>query len=571
MAGLVFRIFRSLAVLGVCSLCASVARAQTAALLAATEPTRIAEVDVAKAMASDASLWLSVRLSGRTRLAVVAAQSAIEPASAADAWLRALDFATRMRVAPPPGPLASCGESRDWKLADSGLPESASIVASHVENPESELELRKTLADAGLAVDLDRIAAFTRDAPAPYRVSLYDGPANGGSTVALRLTESGYAADAPHISVMGLDSIPLSLIALARSAVLPAEADSADPSEFPVAYRAAMETTDYVAARASFVQGNPGRWLSEVQASSGLFAWTVFPSRGQIAPVATRYFQALSGGRGSVCEAQVQAAYARGSVNTADFVCSGSDDLAETLRELGFGDVRLSRLFGSLHQDGAAFRLVSSDPTSPVLEATDFDVSDCAPPVTGTGTTPAPGPSSPAPVYVPPYDEGDPGYMSYDPAPNSDRGEGSCVAVFDASDSCSGDPTPSEPTSSDSCSGDSSSDDSNSSDSCSGDSSSDDSGPDSCSGDSSSSDSSDSCSGDSDSSSDDSGCGKSEYDGDTCSGSSKSSANDGAQQMTSAALGGSRASHRPRRVRLSLLTLLAAALALPLRRLRASR
>jgi hypothetical protein len=100
----------------------------------------------------------------------------------------------------------------------------------------------------------------------------------------------------------------------------------------------------------------------------------------------------------------------------------------------------------------------------------------------------------------------------------------------------------------------------------------DSSGSDSCSGDSSDDSSDDSCTGNSDSSSDSGGCSKNDgYDGDTCTGNSHSSAQP--TRSSSAALRSDGAPHgqRPRRVHLSLLTLLAAALALPLRRSRALR
>ena len=235
-------------------------------------------------------------------------------------------------------------------------------------------------------------------------------------------------------------------------------------------------------------------------------------------------------------------------------MCEGADDLALSLTQLGFREPRLSRLFGTLPGAGAGatVHVESRAPRDPRIEATDFDASDCpvtepvpggmsTPPPVFTPVEPAPSGNEPGPYYEP--TAGDPVYLAND---------SSCNVVFVSDDSCSGDTSAPPPSSSDSCSGDTTTEDS--SDSCSGDSSSDD-GPESCSGDTSSSDGDDSCSGDSDSGSDDSsGCGKSEYDGDTCSGDTKGEAH--------AALGPS----KPRRVRLSLVTLLLAAFALPLRR-----
>ena len=536
------RSFTCLALFGTSLLASVNGSAQTAALLAVADATQLSELRLAKVMADDSSLWLSVRLQGPTRLALVVEEASVESAPAAHAWLAALDFATRVRVAAPPGPLSSCGSSKQLALADSGLPEPRRIPAFETSRAGSELELRRLLADAGLPVEIDRLAKFTSAARAPFQVVIYDVTGAGGSTQALRLAEHGHAGELPAIVLSSARTVPLSLIALAKEGVLPLLQESADPSEFPVAYRAFDSSSDYLAARAGWLAQNPTRWLNEVQVSAALFSETVLLASAPIAPVVSRYFEALSGTKMASCETQILAAHASASLNVADFVCDGADDLARSVSELGSADLRLSRFFGSVSADDRTFRVAPSAPRSPLVHATDFDLSGCPPemslPSNPPNDTPdfrSPPPVSTAPTVVRGPDD------PYYGAPPVSRGEGSgTVIVFDSG-------------SNDSCSGDSSSGES-SGDSCSGDSSSeDDSGPDSCSGDSSDS-SSDGCSGDSDSGSDSSGCGKSEYDGDTCSGNASVEARP-----------------RPRQVRLSLLTLLAAALALPLRRLRSSR
>ena len=547
-----------LALFGIACSVAGHGRAQTAALISVADATQLSELQLAQVMADDSSIWLSARLQGRTRLALVTSQADLEVAPKAHAWLRALDFATRVRVATPPGPIAPCGSSASFELADSGLPEPPSVPRLELASANSELELRRRLSDAALPADPDPIARFASQATPPFQIAIYDVPAFGGSTEALRLRSRAPLGELPQIGVVGADSVPLSLIALASDGVQPLSGESADPSEFPVAYRALDASTDYRAARGGWLAQNPASWLNEVRASGALFAWTVFPPSGHIEPVLSRYFGALSGAPAGSCETQVRAAHARGSQNSADFTCNGGDDLAQSLSELGFAEPRLSRFFGSARAERAVFRVAPSAPRSALLIATDVDRNGCPaqmplPPVSQPSDprTQPPGGNSPS-VSSPP-DEPDRPTPVETPAPAS---EGSCtVSGVDSG--------PNE-----SCSGDSSSSDA-SDDSCSGDSSSDDSGPDSCTGDSSDS-SSDSCGGDSDSSGDSSGCGKSEYDGDTCSGSSAhgSSARASAPgpRMSPAS-----ARPRPRQVRLSLLTLLAAAMALPLRRLRASR
>jgi hypothetical protein len=270
-----------------------------------------------------------------------------------------------------------------------------------------------------------------------------------------------------------------------------------------------------------------------------------------------------------------QPRYSAGREFTVDYVCADHDDLAQSLSQLGFADLRVSRLYGSLGSDGVTFRVVDGATISPLVSATDLDDSAC-PPSSGAEPSGSVGVSFPdprAPVVV-----SDPSPGTGGPAPGPDPGtpvytdDGGCNVIVVDSASCTGDSSSGEPSTTDSCSGDSSSGEPSTTDSCSGDSSSSDSnGSDSCTGDSSGDSSGDSCTGNSDSSSDSAGCSKNDgYDGDTCTGNSHSSAQ--ATRSASAALrsGGAPRGQRPRRVHLSLLTLLAAALALPLRRWRAT-
>jgi hypothetical protein len=547
----------SFALGGLLLLSASLAKAHPSVLVVASDPARISEIDVAKVAASDASWWLSVRLSGSAQLAVVVSEGDLESAPAADAWLRALDFSTRVRVTPPPGPLAECAEVTG-NLADSGVPESPSLAATVVSRALSELALRRSLESAGFALELPLADRFSAGAKAPYRVALFEAATSGGSSAAIRLHTAGAALSLPGVAVAGRQSVPLSLLTLAPRAVLPDVSPIFDTSDFPVKYLAATAGTDYVAARAAWLALDPTRWLLEARASSALFARSVIPGAGEIEPAVSLYFQHTAGGHaGLACFDAVQVARAATSRDAARYACGKADDLARSLGELDFSDVRVTRAFGSTAVDGVTLRSSSDGELGARVVATDFDAHDCTAAVNGSpgpGGTTQPGGGYPAPVVSS-------GGMSVDPSTessSSSSSEGCQVTVF--TDSCSGDSSSSS--SSDSCSGDSSS-----SDSCSG--SSDSSSSDSCSG-SSDSSSSDSCSGDSSgSTSDDSGCGKSNYDGDTCSGSSSSSA---APHSKSAALEpGQAQSRHPRRVHLSLITLLAALIAAPLRRKRSRR
>jgi hypothetical protein len=552
--------FTGVVLFGVFCLAPLRSSAQALALVAVADPSQLSEVQLAKVMAEDSSLWLSVRLQGRSRLALVTAESSVESAPAADAWLRALDFATRVRVAAPAGPLAGCGSLTHFPPVDTGLPEARRVAAFEVSSVTSEIELRRGLAEAGLEADISRIAEFTSAARPPFRIALYDVPAFGGSTEALRLLDRGHSEKLPRIVVSSSGAVSLSLIILANDGVEPVAQESADPSELLLAYRAVDASCDYSSARRGWLGENPGRWLKEVQASPALFSSTRLSASDPIESAISHYLAHASESSASACEARIRAAHTRASRNGDDFACDGADDLSRTSSELDFAEVRLSRFYGMLSDDDTNFRVASGQSRGPLLQATDFDPSGCPTNVSVPSSGPAapsqPPPPNKAPVLVSAPE--DPYYATAPSTPAESSREGSCaVSVFDSGSdgSCSGDSTSSQ----------------SSGDSCSGDSSSEDTGSDSCSGDGQDS-SSESCSGDSDSSSDSAGCGKSEYDGDTCSG---DSADASSSKTKSAELHApSRASRPrppPRRVRLSLLTLLAAALALPLRRLLASR
>jgi len=504
-------------------------------------------------MAEDSSLWLAVRLQGSTRLALVTAEAGVEAAPAADAWLRALDFSTRVRVAAPLGPVSKCGALQQFEPDDTGLPEAQRVVAFEVSSVSTELELRRRLVDAGLPVDAERVAQFTSATQPPFRVALYDVPVAGGSTEALRWGEQGHPTSLPQIAISGARTVSLGLIALASQGVQLLSQDSGDPSEFPVVYRAIDASSDYLSARGEWLAQNPTRWLNEVQAITPLWSGAELPSGERITSLTSRYFSASREASASACEAKVRAAYERGSTNTEDFVCDGADDLAQSLSEVGFAELRASRFFGRIDAGGASFRVAAGGSRSPLLFATDLDESGCpadSPPVSIPITRTPPPPVSTTPVVVSTPD--DPYYGPSPPVTNGVYSEGSCNGSASrprSSDSCSGDSSSSEP-SRESCSGDSSASEP-SSDSCSGDSSASESSSDSCSGDST----------------------DSKYDGDTCSGDSAESSSTRAKraELRPAPARSSKVRPRPRQVRLSLVSLLFAALALPLRRRCASR
>jgi hypothetical protein len=392
------------------------------------------------------------------------------------------------------------------------------------------------LENAGIRVTLAAIAEFSATEAGPHQVIWFDTAAGGGTSAAVRWLEHGASNQVPKITVAGLGSVPFTLIALAKDAVLPSAGDGADPSEFAVRYFALSATSDYVSARADWQKDHADRWLAEAVNTAALFDDTVLAGEGAISSTASRYFSELTGtgDLASTCSTQVKLAHVRGSSTSADFSCAGGDDLARTESELDFADVRLTRWFGSTNAANA-FVVAPAAQQNPRLQATDFDTKGCSPPggtvpggtaIPGAGMTGRAGTGTGTGTFSGEVDV---------PAAQTSADEGGCSLWIDTSD--------------DSCNGDSSS------------SRTESTASDSCSGDSSSSDTSESCSGDATSSDDEpSGCGsddKSGYDGDTCSGNSASSTHAGLKSPRQA---------RPRRLRLSLLMLLAAGLSLPLRR-----
>ncbi len=557
-------------------LAVSSAGAAPSALIAASDPAAVSELELARVTASPSLLWLRARTAPHAKLALVTGADSTDNAANASAWLGALDFATRVRVTPPAGPLAACSEVTG-NLADSGAPEPPVIEPSSVTTVSSEVELRRALADASLVVDPSEIAAFTANVAAPYRFALFESAENVVDTAALRLELPSSALTVPGIEVASRPSVPTTVLALAATGLEPAVVNSFAPTDFAVSYSGSDAHTNYTSARAAWLAEDPSRWLVEALGSSALFDNTVIVGVGQVEPGISQYFERVLGVKaGRACFGSVLAARARGSRLDADFVCGGADDLKLTESELDFSDLRATRLFGSLGSNELALRVSSEPARDSHVVATDLDSANCKPAAAsatnGSGTVSGSHGSS----WVDgTYYEGSSDVDSSSDADadgasdvdaSVDSSEDNCgVTVYP--ESCDGDSSTST-SSGDSCSGDSSSSD-GSSDSCSGDSSSSDAQSDSCSGDSSSSDAqSDSCSGDSSSSNNDdsSGCGSSGYKGDTCSGSTESSAS--ADQASSAlqAPGQKKQTQRPKKLHLSLLTLLAAGLALPLRR-----
>jgi len=541
----------------------SAASAAPVALIAASDPASLSELELVHVAASPSPLWLRARAAARTKLVLVSGANETEVAPDAGTWLAALDFATRVRVTPPPGPLAACSDVTG-NLADSGAPDPVSIEPTSIATLGSELELRRELANAGLAASASEIAAFTAAVTAPYRAVFFESAEKMADTAAVRLALTGPALSVPGIEVASRSKVPATVLTLAANGLEPATLPSFEPSEFAVSYSEATASTNYTSARAAWSEEDPSRWLVEARGSSALFDFTVVAGVGQIEPGVSDYFErALGMSSGRACFDSLLRARANNSHAGDDFACGGADDLEVAEKALDFADLRVTRLFGFVSTAALALRVSAAAARDSHVVATDLDSVNC-PNTTASGASSSSGAFSPhhggngssegSGEVVSGSDSGTSVDSSTDEAWATSNEDSCGVTVYP--ESCSGDSSTSSATGSD--------------DSCSGDSSSSDGNNDSCSGDSSGSDSgsSDSCSGDSSSSSNDdsSGCGSSGYQGDSCSGSTENSANVDKSSAALEASGPQAKARRPKKLRLSLLTVFAAALGFPLRR-----
>ncbi|HEY4158704.1 MAG TPA: hypothetical protein VGM29_11430, partial [Polyangiaceae bacterium] len=441
--------------------------------------------------AASSASWLSARVPSADRIAIVTPDSATLPSSAAsDAWLRALDFASRVRVAPPADFALAC-QGRAPALADSGLPEPARIVANSSNLVGSDLELRRALEQGELDVNVDELAAFEAVALAPYRISWFEAPSTGGATSTLALTQSE-STQPPTIWLEKCSGV-LTMLGLSEHALAPTAGSVSDTSTLRVLYRGLQGSSDYRAAVAEDTLTIPDGWLREAVEPVPWFGFVALAGWGVIDPVSTRYVQnALNASAADACLAQIQNARLANSTRAVDYECTGASDLSRALQVLDFHDPVLSRYSGALRSAGAlALADAELASAAPLLVATDVDASGCAVgtvngspsggppngesaggvPLEGVSESPSGSSGSDVSVDTNTYVEASGGGDSDEGCGTSSpgTGQGDEEPPASSSDSCSGDSSDGQD-SSDSCSGDSS-DGQDSSDSCSGDSS----------------------------------------------------------------------------------------------------
>ena len=526
--------------------------------------------------------WVSVRIdggAGRFALVVpVPAGTAVDPSL--DAWLEALDAATAPRIRPPKGILA-CGATTQASLEDTKVPHVGSLPPSQVAVLGSVAQVSAFAQKLSLDFSADDAAELSKHAGLSFVGVVYETSGGGATTETLRFA---LPAGVPELALglLGSASAPevvLWTIGEGRARVVGAE--EIESGDLGVTWAVLQGASNYGARRQQVLSDKQGAaWLLEGSGSTPLYVWNVLPSGlGTIPPAVREYFdlaqaQGANVGATEGCLAPVWDSRAQGKlgarvsracapgllaqvpggpgacdeapgpgeVAAAALRCGDADDLAFAFSGLVASDARVTRqanIVGSATPSVTPIVVENKPSVSLLVTADEADTTGC---LLGTGGGGGFGGDGGG-TGQPPYPGGSGGEVIVVDQPPQTSADVSCWGSSDSSsgDSCGGDSSNGSDQG-DTCSGDGSNN-SDSGDTCSGDSSSSNSDGDTCSGDSGSGSGGDSCSGSSDSG------------GDTCSGSSSSGSSDC-----------SVASVRPRRVRVSALTLLLVALALPARR-----
>jgi hypothetical protein len=562
-------------------------------------PLRLEAVRAAESRASGwATVWLSFRVAGdKGKFAVVLPVppgSRIDPSL--DAFFDALDHATAPRILPPDAAPA-CGETEDKSFEDTSAARVPSLAATGVAVLGSVAETQEHAADLGLAFDdadkkaLDEIGVGTR-----FVVLSYQSPSTSAVTESVRITLPSANAPLALGLARSLDFVPdVTIFTIGEGRAAIADVEELEPASIGATWTLLTGKSDYLAERRLLLLEKQGSaWVAETSGSDPLFGWTLLPkAAATVTPAVKRYLDyALADGAvpGPVsnCLTEVLEAVQNGKLGArvsracadgaladlgaascseapgagehpaAALRCEGADDLAFLLSGLLANQARVTRHAGVAGAAAPALANFSVGPgavQSIGVTASESDASGCVLGNAGSGGGPGSngGGSGDGGAYGGGAYGGSDDYVGPAEPANDDPNvavEVSCWSSTDSGgDSCGGDSSSSSEGDGDTCSGDSSSDSSSEGDTCSGDSSGDSSADgDTCGGDSGSSGGDgETCSGD----------GAGDSGGDTCSGSGSSGSSSGDCSVTRV---------KPRRARMSALTLLLCALALPIRR-----
>jgi hypothetical protein len=514
------------------------------------EPQSIEHAELAFAHGDGpAATWLSLRFTPGPVAIVAALPKSAAVEHGLDAWFSALEAGASLNVLPPES-AAACGKTLGYSHV--GWPREAGVAPS-------ELELR-TAADVAAALEEQGLPA-PHDLPEADHYAVWSWPRTelAATTRTLRVVGEGAL-----LALSPGASFPLLVSGFSRGPV-------SAPSELP---SDELRLT-FVAERDNDYRDRLHQWLDtrrepllEARLRGPLFDWSILADTFSLPPLVNSYARAaareLPDLDAEACERQLSDLRRADAPSAA--ACAEASDVALALAGAGPAQATLQRwaTSGSLGFSPEELQ-AGGAPRSPLLRARSFEGPACVqdpPPVVVLDPAPSSGGPAPSQGTTTTVVVEETVVVDATPSHEIDCGSSPGRDPYDDRDSVDcGSDTSSEQGDDETCASDSSS--SSRDEGCGSDSSSS-SRDDGCGSDSSSSSRDEGCGSDSSSSSsssDDTSCdGGTEddsYDGDTCTG---SAAPADRSRKAEASL------RSPRRMKTSLWTLTALAVALPIRR-----
>lgn len=542
--------------------------------------------------------WVSLGLEGGPGRVVLvipaAAGTRVDPSL--DAFFAALDGVTAPRIRPPK-PVLACGATHEGSLENTSFEPATGLEPASVAVLDDLAQLSSFAIKQGVAFDADDAALLGQSGGARFVAVVYDLTQDAGFSQPLRVHEPSTVTQR-GVALLASDAAPdVTLFTIAEGrAAWPAGVTETAAGDLGVEWQVLSGTSNYLAdRRTELLSKQGGLAVVEASGSTPLFGWTVLPSgAGALPPGVKNYFEkakkeatgvsgadfcvapiwdAIAAGKNGARVSRACAAGAwvtvpdgpgsppcdekagPGEVASAGLECGTADDIAFLLAGMRADRVRVTRhatIAGAKSLSVATLGVVDGPAVSLLVTADSQNTSGCS-----SGNGGASGGTTGGAGYGGDGAQGGYGATTgyYEPEPADPPVDVNCgVEIVESCGSGGGSGSGGD----DSCSGDSSSD--GDGDTCGGDSTGTTDEGDTCGGDSTANGDGDTCSGDS------SGGGE----GDTCSG-GDSGGGESCSSGSGSSGGDCSVPRRPRRLRVSALFLLFAAIALPLRRASRSR